>query len=516
MQSTYLNPQQYAGQPAALPGMGLSAVPGASPNTGYANGHSGMAPLPGAPTPTVLQPSAQPFLQPSVQPWGSTGTAGSGAPNGSPPMRTTSYIIPNVFGNGGAAGQAGQNNYLPTPCQAVPSACAEPSPAYKTASSFPINSLDPSADVPSPYMAAPWVYLAKPQAPQIPVQAPIQPQMPALPQQPWPAQQTQPKLPVQQPQMPPAPQPPQQPAAPQAQPPQQPQQPQAKTPTAPLEEGGLTDEIIRSLNKRLNDDNEATRADAAMELFKILDKDPTLSTRSPYNQYVNAFIEKIMKDPSAIVRAPGELALSSGLVKQPSQGTWQKLKQLEEQGSGLSGEAEIISKLLGGFQPNGTLQLGFEPKKGAMTKGPGLYEDEKIKTASGEDKNFNAPQGQAQGQEPGQAQPAAQLPQNPMPGQGEFAQAGQAGQPLQAANTAQPLPQGAAQPPYSAPATAAMPQASQGAQQATPYAQQPQQFGQQAGNRFNYLSQAQSPVMAGYGSLNPQVGQRLNVQEGYR
>lgn len=417
-------------------------------------------------------------------------------------MQTTSYIIPGVFGNSPAAAQT---DYLPTPCEAAPSFCTERPQAYQTASSFPVNTLDPAADLPSPYMAAPWLYLAKPQMPAIPAQAPVMPAQ-AQQQQQWPPQQVQPKMPTQQPQQqPPAPpQQPQQPAPPPAQPPQQSQE---KAPTTPLEHGGLTDEIIRSLNKRLNDDNEATRADAAMDLFKILDKDPDLSKLPPYNQYVNAFIEKIMKDPSAVVRAPGELALSSGLVVQPSQGTWQKLKQLEEQGSGLSGEGEIISKLLGGFQQDGSLKLGSPPQKGGMTNGPGIHEDEKRKTTDGQE--ANPAQQQAQGTQP----QAGQVPPN---AQGQQPQVGQ-------------FPQGAPQP-----TTGGMPQQPQLQQQAASSSQlmapvqpmsqgpqgnpygQPQQFGQQAGNRFNYLSQAQSPVMSGYGGMNPQVGQKLNIQEGYR
>lgn len=492
MQSTYINPQQYAGQPAQLSGMS-DASSSPFPMTSWPSSlGSGMTQLPNVPRPPYLQPST------------TAGTMAQQASGGSPPMQTTSYIIPGVFGNRPASAQT---DYLPPPCEAAPSFCTEKPQAYQTASSFPVNALDSAADVPSPYMAAPWLYLAKPQTPVVPAQAPIQQPMPAQPQQQWPPQQAQPKMPAQQPQQqPPAPpQQPQQPASPSAQPPQQAQE---KVPTTPLEHGGLTDEIIRSLNKRLNDDNEATRADAAMDLFKILDKDPDLSKLPPYNQYVNAFIEKIMKDPSAVVRAPGELALSSGLVVQPSHGTWQKLKQLEEQGSGLSGEGEIISKLLGGFQQDGSLNLGPAPKKGGMTNGPGIHEDEKRKTADGQEADPNQQQAQGAQTQAGQVLPNAQGQQ---PQAGQFPQG--APQPTSAGMPPQPqLQQQAAypQPQLIAPVQP-MPQGPQG----NPYGQA-QQFGQQAGNRFNYLSQAQSPVMSGYGGMNPQVGQKLNIQEGYR
>lgn len=512
MQSTYLNTPQYAGPAAGLSpaGMDLSGGFGINPLSQPAMPYSGMTQLPSVPKPPFLQPQANSYVQP-----------------GNPPMQTTSYVIPGVFGNPPAAqqGLAPQNNDLPGPCQVAPNVCATTQNAYQTASSFPVNTLDPEADIPSPYMVAPWVYLAKPQTPQVPAQPAVQQGWP--PQQPaWPPQGMQPsaqqKAPIPQ-QQPPAQQPPmpqqQQPQQPPPQPPAPPQQPQ--TPTTPIEESGLTDDVIRMLNKRLNDDKEATRADAAMELFKILDRDPTLSTRSPYNQYVNAFIEKIMKDPSAVVRAPGELALSSGLVKQPSQNTWMKMKEIQEQGTGLSGEGEIISKLLGGFQQGGVLNVGFEPKKGTMTNGPGIHEQVKPKTADGQDVDPLQPDGQQQpNPAPGGGQPQPPTQQSSMPpGQGALGAAqGYAQQPAYP-----PDPQ-AGYPPATQPM--APPQADPSQLAANPSAMgqfpQPQgqppaqQFGQQTGNRFNYLSQSVNPAMTGYNGINPQVGQRLNLQEGYR
>jgi hypothetical protein len=51
----------------------------------------------------------------------------------------------------------------------------------------------------------------------------------------------------------------------------------------------------------------------------------------------------------------------------------------------------------------------------------------------------------------------------------------------------------------------------------TPQAMGPMPAMPMAGNRINYLSQAQSPTaMMGQPGLMPSSGQRLNIQEGYR
>lgn len=550
MQSALMNPQQYATplapQPAfdyRFPAMAQVGLPA----TAY---HPGMTQLPNVPQPPYLRPASL------SAPQGTMGGSFSAMPDlptpdqllsGNPGMNTTTYVIPGVFGNR-AANPA---NTLPTPCQAVPSMCAEPQSPYQTANSFPVNMLDPSAEVPSPYMVAPWLYLAKPQMPQVPAylqnfQPQAQPQMPM--QQP-PVQQAQPKMPPQPPQQQPPAQPPQQPQQPQA----PPQQPQTKEPTVELPEGTLSDSVIRSLHDRLESDDDDTRADAAMELFKILDKDPGLSTRKPSANYVNAFIEKILKDPSAVVRAPAELALQTGRVQQPSEGIMNQLRQLDSNPGGLSGEGGIVSGLLNAIQ-NSTLGSGYDRNPGAMTTAGGAAEEARNKgvqngqnpATGGTPQQGGAmpqaapgnPQGApAQGQQPpgpmGAEMSGPQAPQGPMPG-GLSPQAGE-----QAAFQNYGQPQGIpAAPQNGMPQASAYGQSPAGPQnlmqayggqfptggvnpmaQALPQGmgqpvQTPQFFGSPNGSRLNYLSQAQPTF--GQPGVNPYTGQRLNIQEGYR
>lgn len=504
MQSAFINSQQYA-SPMAQP-LATGFQPSLAPmsNASIAPAGMGMTQLPNVPMPPYLGQMAQ-----SPQPGGDLSSPLPGLPtpdqllSGQPAMRTTSYIIPGVFGNGGAMGaQSG----LPTPCQAAPALCNGSAQPYQTASSFPINMLDPSAEVPSPYMVAPWLYLAKPAMPQTPQAPAYPPQQPAM-------QQQQPKMPTPQPQppMPPPQQPPQQP-------PQAP--PQQKGPTTPLDQGGLTDTQIQSLNDRLNNDSEDTRADAAMELFKILDKDPTLSNRAPYDQYVNAFMEKIMKDPSAVVRTAGELALQTGRVKQPSEGLVNQLSTLNKSPGGLSGEGGVISSLMGSIK-NSTLGQGFEDTPGAMTTVPGSTE------AAAQQKGATPQQANPNGMPPGQENPAqpTQGSGQGQPGTGQQAAApgygpatAQAGmvQGQQAPLQQQPFPQA-----YNQPAASGGYGMAQGFPPASgqpPYGQPvPGQQSPAAGNRLNYVSQAQQPsTMMGQPGMAPQFGQRLNLQEGYR
>ncbi len=364
------------------------------------------------------------------------------------PMRTTTYVIPGVFGNGAA------EQTLPTPCQAVPSVCAQPQHAYQTASSFPVNSLDPSATVPPPYLLAPWLYGLHPSS----VQQPAPASMMARPVQPPAQAPMQAAMPQQQP---PA-MPPQQPPAmpPQQQPPQTPPPAENKGPTTPLDDGALNDHQIRSLNERLNSETEDTRADAAMELFKILDQDPTLSQREPYSRYVNAFMEKILKDPSAVVRSAGELALQTGRVQQPSEGVMSLLSDLSNRPTGLSGESGIISSLLGSIR-NQTLGQGFDKAPGAMTIDPIT----RARSAPAQTPPATAPAG-APTEASGMSAPA-------------------------------PMPQAAATPPGSA------------------SAYQSPAIG--TGQQLNYLSPSPSPMaLMNSAGQNPALGQRLNLQEGYR
>ncbi len=485
MQSSLINPQPFA-TPVAQPLNHYQPFMAMSP--GMPNPvNPGMTQLPSMPRP--------PYLQTHVQ-----------SAQALPPLPTPSQFLSAnpalanaTFINGRAAGAL---NSLPTPQQLAPSVYNQAAPVYQTAASVPVAMPPNLPEVPSPYMVAPWLYLAKPATPQVPTA----PSYPPLLTQPLMQQQQQPMQAPPQPQMQQAPPPPM--------PPQQPPQvpPQQKAPTAPLGDGGLTDSQIQSLNERLNSDSEDTRADAAIELFKILDKDPSLSSRAPYSQYVNAFMEKIMKDPSAVVRTAGELTLQTGRVKQPSEGLVNQIGVLSKNSGGLSGEGGVISSLMGSIK-NKTLGQGFSDLPGAMTTIPGSEEAAQLL------KKALPPS------------PEASVPPLPPNGQPNVAQ------PIQ--NDLQPQPTAAigAMPAYASPANFAAPLARGQAMPAGQYSLPPagsaitggqaaygppQAIGPMpvmpmAGNRINYLSQAQQPTaIMGQPGLMPSSGQRLNIQEGYR
>lgn len=147
-------------------------------------------------------------------------------------------------------------------------------------------------------------------------------------------QQQKPQGPPQQPQQPPAmplqqpgqPRPQQQP--PQQQPPQQPggQQQAQQSQQAqqgqqglhePMSTPGLTDEIVRDLNNRLNDDNNEVQAGAAMEFFNIIKKNPELASNPDYKPWVDAFLIKIINKNDPVVRQPAVLGLELGLFPDP-------------------------------------------------------------------------------------------------------------------------------------------------------------------------------------------------------
>lgn len=196
-------------------------------------------------------------------------------------------------------------------------------PSIPTAQSVPLNS--PLPDIPPPHMAAPYVFYRPPMQrpqPQYPPQMP--PQTP--PQQPPPVQQ--------------------QPPAPPPQPQQPPQKPQPQGPTAPLPGVGLDDATINKLNERLNSESDTIRADAAIDFFKILEKNPGLADNPTYKPYVDAFMEKILNDPSPVVRQGGLLALELGHVKNPSPNTRSRLDVLAKKGSAYGVEGGAIQNIM--------------------------------------------------------------------------------------------------------------------------------------------------------------------------
>lgn len=285
-----------------------------------------------------------------------------------------SYVIPltppttnsaaSASGSSNSSGGMGALPDIPPPSQIAPgvmgsSATATP---YNTSQSVPVNNASPEippvSDIPPPHMVAPWVFLQRgknpPQLPQQPAQQPM-PTQPKMPQA-MPPQQQQPQRPPQQ----------QQPPVPPQQPPAQPQQ---KKPTAELDGGALSDETIRSLNKRLEDPAEDVRADATIDLFKILEKNAKLADDPNYKPYIDAFSEKIMSDPSPLVRGGGELILKMGKIPNPSQGVRDELKKLSTKDD-LTSEGSITSDILSDIE-TGTLKKSTPPQPPNGANQPG-------------------------------------------------------------------------------------------------------------------------------------------------
>lgn len=311
--------------------------------TAYPNQpYNGMAPL-GAFNPAFTAPGATantlasyiiPLSAPAASPsQGSAPTANASA------------------GNNSSSG-LGALPDIPPPSQIAPAVMGSSTGTspYHTSQSVPVQGsppeIPPVSDIPPPHMVAPWVFLQRgnnpPPLPQQPAQQPMpmQPQQPKLPQQP-----PQPQRPPQQQQPPP--------------PPQQPQQPQQKKPSAELDGGALSDETIRSLNKRLEDPAEDVRADATIDLFKILEKNPKLADDPNYKPYIDAFAEKIMQDPSPLVRGGGELILKMGKIPNPSQSVRDQLKKLSTKDD-LTSEGSITSDILSDIE-TGTLKKSSPP-----------------------------------------------------------------------------------------------------------------------------------------------------------
>jgi len=162
----------------------------------------------------------------------------------------------------------------------------------------------------------------------------MQPPPPAMP-----PQQQQPPAPL------PQPAPPQQPVA------QPPAPPKPATPPATISAGGLDNQRVKDLNVRLNSTAATIRSDAAMDFFKILEANPALADNPQYKPYVDAFMEKILNDPSPLVRQPALLAMEVGYVKNPSSNARQLLDNISK-GNGLYNiEPGIAQSILGALAP---------------------------------------------------------------------------------------------------------------------------------------------------------------------
>jgi hypothetical protein len=382
-------------------------------------------------------------------------------------FNTQSYIIP----LSGAAGPAVGIPELPSPAQLAPSVMAAanaaptcpplwpPCATGPMLHTHPIALADPMAAIPTPQQLAPHVFMnggnptASP-APQPPVSQPP----------------PQPK----QPQAPPAP------PAPAPAPPK---------PKAPIDEfdGVLSDELVKTLNRQLNDPDEITRATAATDLSKILQDHPKLADSPDYKPTIDAFMEKIMKDPSTLVRGMGEMTFQLGAVKNPSEPVRNQLKGLaKKDDKNLTKESEQASSILAGLE-SGTLGKDLQNLTGKKSAKPGAKPDAKAGSP---------------------ANPAAQTPPvAPSPEVNPTETAGIPGAPPGAAQSLASADPGAASVPASANAyyPPAMPAYPQGP--AAAGANQPA-----FGSRLNVVSSPQ--VTGAIAGTAPQAGQRFNVYEG--
>jgi hypothetical protein len=307
---------------------------------------------------------------------------------------------------GGASGMgAGSLPELPNPAQMAPdvvnatgsgggSTCPAPKPPCVNGPMLHTHSVamaDSMAAIPSPKQIAPHLFFnnppAKPAGAQQPAPAQQQPRAPQ-PQQPPPQQaQQQPQQAPQQQQQ--APQQPQQ-KAPQPQPQNQPAQP--KAPVDDLD-GAFSDAVVKNLNRQLNDQDEGTRATAATDFCNIMQKHPQLAENPAYKKYVDAFTEKIMADPSSLVRGVGEMTLQLGMIKNPSDPVRSHLKTLAmKDDASLTKENDQASSILTGLE-NGSLgsDVSAPDKKNSATPG----EVASSPTGSGADPKSGAGPGQA-------------------------------------------------------------------------------------------------------------------------
>lgn len=373
MQTAYLN-QPYAATTVNQP---MGGIPGANANTLA----SYVIPL-SAPPATAARPSMTqlPYVPPPPF-LNSANTAASALTTPTPYSTAQSVPFSPATPTTPSGGGLGALPDIPTPAQLLGGASAsgsvlssQPSTSNATGSNpawvGPYAEIPPLPEIPPPHIAAPWVYLQRgnnpPQLPQTPYgqgypaassQSQAQgkfPQSSNQGQQPPPMQQQPPQPPV------PPPQPQQQ-----QQPPQPPQQ---KKPSVDLDEGVLSDEIIKKLNKRLEDPEEEVRADATIDLFKILEKHPQLADDPNYKPYIDAFAEKIMQDPSPVVRAGGELILKMGEIPNPSPLVQTRLKELSTKDD-LTSEGGIASDILSDYE-TGTIKKKKAPAPPAEANNP--------------------------------------------------------------------------------------------------------------------------------------------------
>lgn len=103
---------------------------------------------------------------------------------------------------------------------------------------------------------------------------------------------------------------------------------------------GFSEEVVHSLNERLNDvSNVENRRAASIEFYNMLEANPALGTDPKYKPYVDAFLFKILKDTDSLVHVGALLALQLKKVQDISPEVADRLKELEH-GGGMFKEEE--------------------------------------------------------------------------------------------------------------------------------------------------------------------------------
>jgi|GEM_PF-6944109 len=113
---------------------------------------------------------------------------------------------------------------------------------------------------------------------------------------------------------------------------------------------GFDDNVIRTLNIRLEDPDWMRRTDASNDFYIILGANPNLEKRKQYKKYVDAFALKIMRDPSAVVHEPMLRAMQVGYYRYPSKPVLAELQRLRNSAGMLGLEAQIVDDAIYGIQ----------------------------------------------------------------------------------------------------------------------------------------------------------------------
>jgi hypothetical protein len=109
---------------------------------------------------------------------------------------------------------------------------------------------------------------------------------------------------------------------------------------------GLDDTLIRNLNARLEDTDWQNRAQAANDITVLLESNPSLSRDPQAKSYIDAFMVKILRDPSTVVHEPALRAMIVGDYGAPPPEVLAELNRLR-QGFGLGGiEPQLAAQAL--------------------------------------------------------------------------------------------------------------------------------------------------------------------------